>query len=100
MSDFVEAIVVMLPREAGGRASAVFPREGNYRPYVREAEGPLLRVRFIEGPPTLSPGDVARVVMEMDGGHGVFLPGCELDLLEHEAVRTGLVTVSRVWPTG
>ena len=97
MPDFVEAIVMMLPREAGGRTTAVFPREGNYRPYVREAEGPLLRVRFIEGPARLAPGDVARVVMEMDGSSAVLLPGCELDLLEHEAARTGVVTVARVW---
>ena len=97
MSDFIEAIVVMLPREAGGRATAIAPREGNYRPYVRDAEGPLLRVRFIEGPPTLAPGDVARVVMEMDRSGVPLVPGCELDLLEHEATKTGVVTVSRVW---
>ena len=97
MSDFIEAIVVMLPREAGGRASAIAPREGNYRPFVRDAEGPLLRVRFIEGPATLAPGDVARVVIEMDSRGEPLLPGSELDLLEHEAGKTGVVTVSRVW---
>jgi hypothetical protein len=97
MSDFIEAIVAMLPREAGGRATAIEPREGNYRPYVRNAEGPLLRVRFIEGPATLSPGDVARVVIEMDASAAALLPGAELDLLEQEVGKTGVVTVSRVW---
>ncbi|HEY3054061.1 MAG TPA: hypothetical protein VGK04_11810, partial [Thermoanaerobaculia bacterium] len=64
MSDFLEAVVTMLPREAGGRSSPVSPRDGSYRPFARFLSGgPLLRVRFIEGPPTLAPGDSGRVVL-------------------------------------
>lgn len=98
LSDFLEAVVVMLPAEAGGRAGAVSPRDGNYCPFARDAAGPLLRVRFIEGPPTLAPGEAARVVMEIEAGRGSFLmPGAELDLVEPHSGKAGVITVSRVW---
>lgn len=95
----MEAIVVMLPPDAGGRANAVSPREGSYRPFARSrAGGPLLRLRFIEGPPSLAPGDSARVVVEIESSTGVLVAGAEFDLLELEPEATGFLTVSRVLP--
>lgn len=100
MSDFLEAVVTMLPREAGGRLTPVLPRDGSYRPFARlQAGGPLLRLRFIEGPPVLAPGDCGRVVMEIETtiDDGLLTSGVELELVEHEAAPVGLVMVSRLW---
>lgn len=100
MSGFLEAVVTMLPAEAGGRSTPVWPREGSYRPFARsQPGGPLLRVRFIEGPPTLWPGDSGRVVMEIEGagdGEELLTSGAELELVELDG-PVGLVTVARLW---
>ena len=100
MSDFLEAVVTMLPREAGGRLTPILPRDGSYRPFARlQTGGPLLRLRFIEGPPVLAPGDCGRVVVELETvvDDDVLTPGVELELVEHGAAAVGLVTVSRLW---
>lgn len=96
MSAFVEAIVTMFPREAGGRSAVVAPREGTYRPFVRIDDGLLLRLRFIEGPPAVAPGETARVVAELeDGLCDDLLHGVELDLYEGAASRVGFLTIAR-----
>jgi hypothetical protein len=98
VSDFLEAVVTLLPREAGGRKNAVMPRDGSYRPFARRTgEEPLLRVRFCEGPPTLAPGDSARVILEVETGGVVLESGAELDLLEYDGQPIGIATVARVW---
>ena len=96
--NFVEALVTFLPTDAGGRARPVAPREGSYRPHARIAiDEPLLRIRFIEGPPQIAPGDAARVVVEIENDVQL-AGGCELDVLEHDRV-VGLMTVTRAWIT-
>lgn len=101
MSDFIEAMVTLLPRDAGGRRHPVSPREGSYRPFARvSAGGPLLRVRFIEGPPTLAPGDSDRVVLELETNlpdDELPVSGAELELFEGEPRSVGLLTVGRLW---
>jgi translation elongation factor EF-Tu-like GTPase len=93
---YLEALVTFLPTDAGGRALPVAPREGSYRPYARLAAGePLLRIRFIEGPPLIAPGQEARVVVELESDVPL-TGGSELDVLEHERI-VGLMTVMRVW---
>jgi translation elongation factor EF-Tu-like GTPase len=95
---FLEALVTFLPTDAGGRALPVAPREGTYRPHARAGAGePLLRIRFIEGPPLLAPGQHARVVVELES-EVQLAAGCELDVLEHERI-VGILSVSRVWLT-
>ena len=99
-SDFVEAVVTLLPPEAGGRDGVISPRDGSYRPFLRvSGGGPTMRVRFIEGPPTLAPGDSDLVVLELeDAAADAFLiSGAELDLLESGSRSVGVVTVARVW---
>lgn len=101
MSDFIEAIVTLLPSEAGGRNDVVLPRDGSYRPFARFCVGGLLlRVRFIEGPPTLGPGDSGRVVLELETAgidDALLFSGAELELIERAGSSVGLVTVSRLW---
>lgn len=100
MSDFVEAVISLLPSEAGGRRAAVEPREGSYRPWLRAGEtGERIRVRVIEGPPRLAPGDEALVVAEVESAmsDGALRPGAELELVELEARAVGIVTVQRIW---
>lgn len=89
---FVEAVMLLCPAAAGGRTTAVEPREGSYRPWVR-CDGELVRVRVIEGPPRLGPGDAARVVLESEKLLDVDrdLPLVELDHI------VGSVTILRVW---
>ena len=97
---FIEGVVLILPLEAGGRALVVRPRDGSYRPFARlRGGGPLMRLCFIEGPPRLAPGDLARVVVEIESGLGANLGrGEELDLVETGPEAVGVLTVSRVWP--
>lgn len=95
---FLEALVTFLPADAGGRALPVAPREGSYRPHVRVGpDEPRLRIRFIEGPPLIAPGQEALVVVELESDVQL-AGGCELDVLEHERL-VGLMTVTRVWIT-
>lgn len=98
MSDFIEAFVLMLPSEAGGRLTPIAPRDGSYQPFIRvRDEKTMLRVRFIEGPPAIAPGDSARVVVELENERDrVRLSmGTELDLLEPDASTVGYLTVGR-----
>lgn len=89
---YIEAVMVLCPAAAGGRTSPVEPREGSYRPFVRSA-GQLVRVRVIEGPPRLAPGDAARVVLESESLLDV---DSDLPLLERDHI-VGSVTILRVW---
>ena len=93
--NFVEALVAFLPTDAGGRARPVAPREGSYRPHARAAAGePLLRVRFIEGPPQIAPGEDGRVVVEIENDVAL-AAGCELDVVEFDRV-VGVLSVTRI----
>jgi len=94
--DFLEAKLLLLPTDAGGRRSAVAPREGSYCPFVRVGER-LHRARVIEGPPRLAPGDEGRVVVEIESDAGMALhPGAELPLIEHDEQCVGVLTVVHV----
>ncbi|HEY0143914.1 MAG TPA: hypothetical protein VGF48_23705 [Thermoanaerobaculia bacterium] len=93
---YIEAVMVLCPAAAGGRTTAVEPREGSYRPFVRNA-GRLVRVRVIEGPPRLAPGDAARVVLESES---LLDADSDLPLIETRAELdhiVGSVTILRVW---
>ncbi len=93
---WIEGLVVLLPEDAGGRAEMVMPREGNYRPWARIAgEDQLLRVRFIEGPPAVFPGESARVVVELEAEAAGLRSGTELELVDG-AKLVGLITVGRL----
>jgi len=96
MPGFLEAIAMLLPSDAGGRAAAVSPRDGSYRPFALAAES-RLRIRMIEGPPLLAPGQSARVVVEVESGAiESLIPGSELDLVEYDDAPIGILTVLRV----
>jgi hypothetical protein len=97
VGEFLEAHVLLIPSEAGGRNAAIAPRAGDYRPFVKSAAGAMLRLRFIEGPPRIAPGQGGRVVAELETPvpfDALFAPGAELDVVEHERV-VGILTVSR-----
>jgi hypothetical protein len=93
--DFIEAIVAMLPQDAGGRSGIVAPREGSYRPFAR-AGGEQLRIRFIEGPPQLAPGcdELVMIEVETPADESLLAPGAELEVVEHDRL-VGLLTVTR-----
>ena len=95
MSVYVEAMLLLLPPEAGGRSAPVAPREGSYRPFARVGDR-MSRVRLFEGPPLLTPGDGARVMLELEADDAAIVDGAELQLLEHEGRVVGAVTVLRV----
>jgi len=96
MPHYIEALAHLLPSDAGGRAAAVSPRDGSYRPFA-VATTSRLRIRIIEGPPQLEPGQSARVVVEVESGAVESLtPGAELDLLEYGDAPVGILTVLRV----
>ena len=91
MVDFLEAVVFLLPTDAGGRVLAIAPREGSYRPTVGGTP-----MRFIEGPPAIEPGQAARVVVEVESGDRLqFSAGAELEIFEQERV-VGILTVTRL----
>ncbi|MBV8520223.1 MAG: hypothetical protein JO197_22710 [Acidobacteria bacterium] len=97
MTLYLEATLLLLPTDTGGRAAAVEPRAGSYLPYLR-AGGRTTRARLIEGPPRLAPGDAAQVVFEIEEHAAADVhPGAELALLERDARVVGSVTVLRVW---
>ena len=79
----------MLPIEAGGRPEPIAPRHGSYRPFAGS-----MRVRFIEGPPTIEPGGCGRVVVEIEEGFEDVAPGSELRIIEDDRI-VGLLTVTR-----
>ena len=96
MSHFIEAFALLLPSNAGGRAAAVSPRDGSYRPFASSATS-RLRIRIIEGPPVLEPGQSERVVAEVESGAvDALIAGTELDLLEFGDAPIGMLTVLRV----
>jgi hypothetical protein len=97
MSDYLETIVSLYPPDAGGRALPIAPREGSYRPFAR-AGSSVLRLRFIEGPPLLGPGDAGRVVAEVETiscDEALVEAGAELDLCELGGRVVGIVSVLR-----
>lgn len=98
VSGYLELFVTMIPESAGGRTSPVAPRNGTYRPVVRTPQGDRARVRFLEGPPQIAPGDAALVVAELEGvGDDALFAGAELDLIEPGDHLVGIVTLLRVW---
>jgi hypothetical protein len=98
LNDFLEAYVSLFPRDAGGRGGVIAPRDGSYRPFARIVDGPepMLRIRFIEGPPRLLAGDGARVVVELETPASL-RAGAELELVEHAGRVVGVMTVLRLW---
>jgi hypothetical protein len=92
MVDFLEAVVLLLPTDAGGLANAIAPRDGSYRPTIGSQP-----MRFIEGPPTIEPGQAARVVVEIEeaADRPQFTAGDELEIFEQERV-VGILTVTRL----
>jgi translation elongation factor EF-Tu-like GTPase len=100
VSVYVEAMLLLLPREAGGRTAPVAPREGSYRPFARLGDR-TTRALLLEGPPLLAPGDAARVMLELEVDAATSVErtidaGTELQLLEHDERVVGTVTVLRV----
>ena len=95
MPVFVEAMLLLLPPDAGGRQSPVAPREGSYRPFMRVDEQ-TTRARLLEGPPLLLPGDEARVMLEVEGDGRAVRDGAEYPVLELDQRVVGIVTVMRV----
>src|SRR5260221_760755 len=82
MPSFLEAQVLLLPSDVGGRPLPIAPREGNYRPSLRALEGGRsFPIRFIEGPPWLAPGSDARVVVELESEAAAVTAGHERHLL-------------------
>ena len=98
MSDFLEGVVTLFPSDAGGRSSAISPRDGSYRPFASTDGGARLRIRIIEGPPSIAPGHSGRVVVEIESDlHELILgAGTEFELIEHDR-RVGILTVARLW---
>jgi len=99
MNNYVEALFVLLPEDAGGRAAAVEPRGGGYCPMLRGADGAMLRIRVIEGPPRIAPGQDGHVVAHVEtplADDALLAPGSELDVIEDERV-VGILSVARLW---
>jgi len=92
VNHFLEAIVLFLPTDVGGRATAIAPREGSYRPTIGSTP-----MRFIEGPPNIAPGQAARVVVEIEEPADLLhlTAGTELEIVEQERV-VGILTVTRL----
>lgn len=96
MAHFLEALVTLLPAEAGGRSTSISPRDGSYRPFAISAGGDRLRIRVIEGPPSIAPGGNGSVVAELETPEAAALiAGMELDLVEHDRC-VGILTVTRL----
>lgn len=95
MSTFLEAMLLLLPHDLGGRSAPVAPREGSYRPFARH--GPrVVRARLFEGPPLLGPGEEDRVVLELESEIDTLRCGAELQILERDERVVGVATVLRV----
>ena len=97
MSAFIEATLLLLPTDAGGRTTAIRPRDGSYRPFAFLDER-RIRIRLLEGPAQLAPGDEARVMLEIEEDVSV-LRGEELRVVELDDRLVGLATVVRVCRT-
>lgn len=90
MGDFLEAVVLLLPPDAGGRIEPIAPREGSFQPLIGS-----VRATFIEGPPAIEPGSSGLVVIELESAPDCELvAGVELPILE-EGRLIGLLTVTR-----
>src|SRR5688500_5433471 len=94
MAAYVEATLLLLSHEAGGRQTAVAPRDGSYRPFAWIDEQ-LTRIRLLEGPALLAPGEEARVVLEIESDLDM-ARGAELRVVEHDDRLVGIATVVRV----
>jgi len=95
MATFLEAMLLLLPPDAGGRSEPVAPREGSYRPFARH--GPrVVRARLFEGPALLGPGEEDRVMLELESDLDAVRRGTELQILELEERVVGVATVLRV----
>ena len=95
MSTFLEAMLLLLPSDAGGRSAPVAPREGSYRPFARH--GPrVVRARLFEGPALLGPGEEDRVMLELESELAAVRRGSELQILELGERVVGVATVLRV----
>jgi len=88
MGDFLEAVVLLLPPDAGGRIEPIAPREGSFRPLIGS-----VRARFIEGPPAIEPGSSGLVVIELEGDCDL-TAGAEAPILEGNRI-IGLLTITR-----
>jgi hypothetical protein len=95
MMAYAEAMLLLLPAEAGGRIAPVEPREGSYRPFVRSS-GEAFHVRIIEGPPLLLPGENARVVVEIDAQLPLLDSASEWCLYERDERVVGALTLLRI----
>ena len=94
-AEFLEAWMTLLPSDAGGRSSAIHPRDGSYRPFAVTRDGVRVRILIIEGPPAIDPGHDGRVVAELEEPiSAVLFAGMELDLVEHDRC-VGILTVMR-----
>lgn len=90
MGDFLEAFVLLLPPDTGGRLRPIAPREGSYRPHLGS-----VRARFIEGPPTIEPGGSGLVVVELESAcDDALVAGSDLPIIEQGCV-VGMLTVIR-----
>lgn len=94
MSSYVEATLLLLPQDAGGRETAVAPRDGSYRPLAWIDER-LTRIRLLEGPAVLAPGEEARVMLEIEADLEM-TRGDELRVVELDDRLVGIATVVRV----
>lgn len=97
MSAFIEAMLLLFPTDAGGRETAVAPRDGSYRPFACIDER-RTRIRLLEGPSRLAPGEEARVVLEIEDDVDV-TRGEELRVVELDDRVVGLATIVRVCRT-
>lgn len=88
MTDFIEALVLLLPRDAGGRREPIAPRAGTYRPLLGSTPA-----RFIEGPPAIEPGSAGLVVIELESAFDCDA-GSEMQIIEDGRV-VGVLTVTR-----
>jgi translation elongation factor EF-Tu-like GTPase len=94
VSGYIEGMLLLLPRDAGGRATAIAPRDGSYMPFA-QVDDVIVRARVIEGPPLLAPGDEARVVVELETDCTPMPRGLEIRLLETGGQTVGMLTVVR-----
>jgi len=94
MSDFVEAVIALIPFDLGGRASAIYPRHGTYRPLLQTPGGQRVPIVIIEGPPSIAPGHQDNVVIEVETLASL-APGVELDIIE-DGRCVGILRVERV----
>lgn len=87
--------MTLLPVEAGGRPSAIRPRDGSYRPFAIADDGARIRIRIIEGPPLIAPGGNGRVVAEIESMSATLSAGAELTLVEHDDRSVGILMITR-----